>query len=73
MLINLILRYQENVSPVVHRFFPGGCKFVPSCSQYLIEAIEMHGVVVGLFYGIKRLLRCWPFVKGGFDPVPEKN
>ncbi len=46
------------------------CKFQPTCSQYGIEAIEKHGAWKGLFLTIWRILRCNPFSKGGYDPVP---
>ena len=52
-------------------FFGGACKFQPSCSNYAYEAIRLHGARRGLSLAIKRLLRCRPFTKGGFDPVPE--
>ena len=73
LLIKFVKSYQKLISPLIHSIFPIGCKFVPTCSQYLIEAVETHGVLIGFFYGIKRLLKCWPFVKGGLDPVPEKK
>ncbi|MGA8449959.1 MAG: membrane protein insertion efficiency factor YidD, partial [Candidatus Acidiferrales bacterium] len=47
------------------------CKFYPSCSRYAQEAIEMHGARRGVWLAMKRLGRCRPFTKGGFDPVPE--
>lgn len=46
------------------------CRFHPSCSHYGLDAIETHGVLRGLILLLRRLLRCHPFVKGGFDPVP---
>jgi len=52
-------------------FFGGACKFHPSCSNYAHEAIARHGARRGLALAVKRLLRCRPFTKGGFDPVPE--
>ena len=54
-------------------FLGGGCKFHPSCSNYAREAVERHGAQRGLALAGKRLLRCRPFTKGGFDPVPEVN
>ena len=46
------------------------CKFYPTCSQYAIEAIEKHGVIKGGLLAVWRILRCNPFSKGGYDPVP---
>ena len=45
------------------------CRFYPSCSQYALEAIEKYGIIVGGFKAFKRVLRCQPFSKGGYDPV----
>ena len=54
-------------------WFAGSCKFEPTCSRYMYEAIERFGVLRGVWLGTKRLLRCQPFSrKFGFDPVPEK-
>ena len=46
------------------------CKYIPTCSEYAIQAIEKYGVLKGVFLGIWRILRCNPFSKGGYDPVP---
>ncbi len=59
--------YQIFLSP----FFGGACKFYPSCSKYGYEAIARHGARRGSVLAMKRLLRCRPFTKGGYDPVPE--
>lgn len=64
-LIQSILAYKKIISPIL----PPSCRFTPSCSQYMVEAIEKHGVLKGGSMGIWRLLRCQPFSKGGFDPV----
>jgi uncharacterized protein len=52
-------------------FFGGACKFYPSCSKYAQEAIARHGARRGILLALKRLGRCRPFTRGGFDPVPE--
>jgi uncharacterized protein len=48
------------------------CRFRPTCSQYMIQAVSRYGIMRGGFIGIKRLVRCHPFNAGGFDPVPVK-
>ena len=68
-LILLVRAYQVALSPL----FSGCCRFEPSCSNYMIEALQTHGVAKGLYLGIKRLLRCHPFGKSGYDPVPSKE
>ncbi|MCM1322339.1 MAG: membrane protein insertion efficiency factor YidD [Bacteroides sp.] len=62
----LIRFYQIYISPL----FPSCCRFYPTCSNYALEAIRKYGAFKGFFLAIKRILRCNPFVKGGFDPVP---
>ena len=66
LIINLIKIYQRLVSP----FFPSSCKFSPSCSKYGIEAINKHGIIKGLVLTVKRILKCNPWSKGGYDPIP---
>ena len=53
--------------------FGPSCRFYPSCSQYAIEAVKIHGIFKGCFLAIHRVLRCHPGCEGGFDAVPEKN
>ncbi|MEG1887335.1 MAG: membrane protein insertion efficiency factor YidD [Oscillospiraceae bacterium] len=67
LLIGLIKIYQRGISPLS----PGCCRFSPTCSGYAIEALQKHGIIKGLGLSIWRVLRCNPFGKGGFDPVPE--
>ena len=65
----LILFYQRSISPSLG----ANCRFTPTCSQYAREAIKIHGFVKGSLYAAWRMLRCNPFVKGGYDPVPPKK
>ena len=67
LLIKFIRFYQRYIS--VNR--PPTCKYYPTCSAYSIEAIETHGSFKGLIISIWRILRCNPFSKGGYDPVPN--
>ena len=69
-MIFLIRTYQTTLSP---RFSGGACRYTPTCSQYAIEAIEVHGIVKGSLLAARRILRCNPFFKGGYDPVPPKK
>ena len=69
ILIGLIKFYRKQISPVLGK----NCIYTPTCSQYAIEAIEIHGCIKGVYYAIKRILRCNPLSKGGYDPVPQKN
>lgn len=69
VLVGCIRLYQRWLSPWLGQ----NCRFYPSCSQYAIDALRIHGVVFGLFYATWRILRCNPFCEGGHDPVPEKR
>lgn len=73
----LLIIYQRIFSPrkgIFSYFFPTyvGCRFVPTCSEYAFEAVERYGVAKGIFLAAKRILRCHPFHKGGYDPLPGK-
>ncbi|HBF22609.1 MAG TPA: membrane protein insertion efficiency factor YidD [Planctomycetes bacterium] len=59
--------YRWCISPFLG---PEKCRFMPSCSEYTLDALEKHGVVRGLSLGIWRVLRCHPFSRGGWDPIP---
>ena len=62
--------YRATISRALGRIFPFPiCRFQPTCSQYMIEAVEKKGVVVGVLKGLWRICRCNPFCKGGWDPV----
>ena len=58
--------YRHCISP----FTPSTCRYLPTCSQYMVEAVKKYGVVKGGWMGIKRILRCNPWGGSGYDPVP---
>lgn len=66
LIIKLIRMYQKTPIPA-----HSACKYYPSCSEYMIEAIEFHGTFKGVLMGIGRIIRCNPFSKGGYDPVKK--
>lgn len=70
VLIFLIKTYQMTLSP---RFSHGSCRYTPTSLQYALEAIEIHGIFKGCLLAAWRILRCNPFSKGGWDPVPLKT
>lgn len=70
LLIGMIRFYQIAISPA--KGAPT-CKYVPTCSAYAIEAIQIHGPIKGCLLAVWRILRCNPFSKGGYDPVPQKK
>ena len=63
--IALLRIYKQWISPLL----PSACRYHPTCSEYMREAVAKHGVVRGVGMGLLRLLRCHPFHEGGFDPV----
>lgn len=67
IFISILRGYQYLVSP----FLGNRCRFHPSCSEYMIEAVRRFGVVKGFYMGLKRLARCQPMCEGGLDPVPD--
>ena len=68
-MIWLVRLYQKIISPLK----PSCCRFTPTCSAYAIEAFKKRGFFVGFILTVGRILRCNPFFKGGYDPVPEKG
>ena len=69
LMITLIRFYQYCISPIL----PNVCRYKPSCSEYFIQALQIHGIFKGSYLGIKRLLRCHPWGGSGYDPVPPKE
>ncbi|HML45557.1 MAG TPA: membrane protein insertion efficiency factor YidD [Clostridia bacterium] len=65
-LLAMIRFYRHRISPHTRP----SCRYVPTCSEYALEAIERHGPLFGSWLAIRRILRCNPFFKGGYDPVP---
>ena len=69
VVLQFLRAYKWLVSPLL----PPSCRYVPSCSEYAIEAVERYGALRGSWMAMIRLLRCHPFVKGGYDPVAHKH
>ena len=67
LLIYLVRAYQVTLSPL----FSGCCRVEPSCSNYAIEALQVHGALKGSWLTLRRLIRCRPFGPSGYDPVPR--
>ncbi len=67
LMIALIKLYRKFISPIK----PPCCRFIPTCSAYAIEAFTKRGFFAGLILTVWRILRCNPFARGGYDPVPE--
>lgn len=65
LTVGILRIYKRWVSPCL----PSACRYRPTCSEYMIAAIEKHGFARGVWMGTRRLLRCHPFHEGGFDPV----
>lgn len=68
-MIACVRWYQRHISPMLGH----NCRFVPTCSQYAVEALQTHGPVKGLILSVWRILRCNPLGRYGFDPVPPKG
>lgn len=66
IVLQLIKFYQKFISPL----FPSSCRYIPTCSEYAIIAIQKYGFIKGFFLATKRIMRCHPGHPGGYDPVP---
>ncbi|MBQ9941385.1 MAG: membrane protein insertion efficiency factor YidD [Christensenellaceae bacterium] len=66
LLLGLVRFYRKAISPYTR----ASCRFTPTCSEYALQAISKYGAIKGGWLSIKRILRCNPFHKGGYDPVP---
>ena len=69
VIVLVVRAYQLIVRPLL----VGTCKFVPSCSDYFLEAVREWGVIRGSLLGVRRIARCLPFGRGGIDPVPRRD
>jgi len=69
----LLRLYKSTLSVILKFAFGGGCRFTPTCSEYALEAIEIHGVFTGSYFIFRRVLKCHPWGHSGFDPVPGKE
>jgi putative membrane protein insertion efficiency factor len=72
-LLAALAFYKRWISPSVHTLGVGGCRFQPSCSDYAVTAIALHGPIRGIALAVARLLRCHPFSRGGLDQVPRPS
>ena len=68
-LISIIKIYQFIFSPLIGN----NCRYLPTCSEYAVESLKLHGLLQGSFFAIKRILTCHPFGGHGFDPIPKKK
>ena len=68
ILLFLLKIYKKTLSPIFTSLGIN-CKYYPTCSEYMGQAISKYGVIKGVFLGIKRIIRCNPFSKGGYDPL----
>lgn len=66
VLVGVLRFYQRAISPML----PPSCRYEPTCSEYMLQAVVKYGVLKGVWQGLKRVSRCHPFHEGGYDPVP---
>jgi len=69
ILIYIIKLYQKLISPL----FGKRCRFYPTCSSYAIQCLKEYGFFYGLYLSVKRILKCHPYNKGGYDPIPKNK
>ncbi len=69
VILKILYFYKNGISP----YLPGACRFQPTCSEYMIEAIKIHGIVKGILLGIKRICKCHPWGESGYDPVVKNK
>jgi putative membrane protein insertion efficiency factor len=72
VLLATLAFYKRWLSPALHSLSPGGCRYLPTCSEYAAVAISRHGALRGTWLATCRVLRCHPFARGGLDEVPER-
>lgn len=65
IFVYIIEKYQQYISPILGR----NCRYYPTCSEYTKQAVIKYGVIKGCLYGAKRIIKCNPFSKGGYDPL----
>jgi len=68
LIVLIIKTYQLLISPILK----SNCRYLPTCSEYTIIALQEHGVIKGFYYSFHRILKCHPFGGNGYDPVPKK-
>jgi len=73
LLLGAIAIYRATLSPVLAALTGSGCRFTPSCSQYAAACIKSEGPLAGALLAVRRIARCHPFGRGGFDPPPENR
>lgn len=69
LAVAILVVYRRVISPL----YGDVCRYYPSCSSYTLQSIQRHGLVIGAFFGARRLLRCHPWAEGGFDEIPVKR
>lgn len=75
-IIRLLIRFYQRILSPMLKFAAGpaaGCRFTPTCSNYFLQAVELHGPCRGSWYGISRIFRCHPWGGSGYDPVPPQR